>query len=162
MFYDPFDHIGLSPRVWGNRGSAILLAAERGSIPTCVGKPGGSHQARGKPQVYPHVCGETYDAHTKWSIPAGLSPRVWGNLGASTSHIRKIRSIPTCVGKPSYSLAILSIIGVYPHVCGETRFCCGHGNSPMGLSPRVWGNLHYVELCENKARSIPTCVGKPW
>ena len=50
---------GLSPRVRGNRRCGDAGRATRRSIPACAGEPRPAVRARGRPWVYPRVCGGT-------------------------------------------------------------------------------------------------------
>ena len=53
--------------------------------------------------------------------PAGLSPRVRGNLRAYLKAHRVSRSIPACAGEPGAAVPELATYRVYPRVCGEPR-----------------------------------------
>ena len=52
--------------------------------------------------------------------PAGLSPRVRGNLNADRVAARSRGSIPACAGEPTPSSPMRSPWKVYPRVCGGT------------------------------------------
>ena len=131
---------GLSPRVWGNLLKNLSSSSSGGSIPTCVGQPSHSHDARLARKVYPHVCGATPPAEQQGQGQRGLSPRVWGNPGLAQVRENRQRSIPTCVGQPAKKPPCTSESRVYPHVCGATPGRYRRRHITRGLSPRVWGN----------------------
>ena len=72
--------IGLSPRVWGNRGQLGKSGGIFRPIPTCVGQPKSYKDEWAHQGAYPHVCGATLKPNAKIIDADGLSPRVWGNL----------------------------------------------------------------------------------
>ncbi len=51
---------------------------------------------------------------------------------------------------------------VYPRVCGGTPSPALAFGLPIGLSPRVRGNLLRSGHDKNGSRSIPACAGEPW
>ena len=72
------------------------------SIPACAGEPSVKPANCMVMTVYPRVCGGTSTAWTTRIAPAGLSPRVRGNLSAWRSDQYSARSIPACAGEPAY------------------------------------------------------------
>ena len=55
----------------------------------------------------------------------------------------------------------VSLMSVYPRVCGGTGMVCTQMGSGVGLSPRVRGN-HPAPPCHRPpVRSIPACAGEP-
>ena len=151
----------LSPRVRGNPLGNTEVAMHPESIPACAGEPGAGarlqHFGRSIPacagepcggrcccwcwRVYPRVCGGTSGFLTNRAFPAGLSPRVRGNLALTSAGVGLVGSIPACAGEPAILLRSGGGGGVYPRVCGGT---CGWPPQPAvwrGLSPRVRGNL---------------------
>ena len=52
-------HVGLSPRVRGNRVAVPVFAGRIGSIPACAGEPSCENSALASAKVYPRVCGGT-------------------------------------------------------------------------------------------------------
>ena len=73
-------YVGLSPRVRGNPGVALVLLLGVGSIPACAGEPLRRRVHTVKVRVYPRVCGGT-------EADDGGDPVVSG-------------SIPACAGEP--------------------------------------------------------------
>ena len=152
---------GLSPRVRGNQNYVSLADLKIGSIPACAGEPHPGAHARGalgvypacagEPgflrltralgRVYPRVCGGTINRGINGLIHHGLSPRVRGNLGATSGRRRGS--------------------GVYPRVCGGTRRPGRPAGRREGLSPRVRGNPGPVRVAHDVERSIPACAGEP-
>ena len=132
---------GLSPRVRGNRAHISDPAGCIGSIPACAGEPGWRISTIRQPPVYPRVCGGTVVQRPHQDALEGLSPRVRGNRWVSTVSAVPTGSIPACAGEPGCTGCICITRKVYPRVCGGTwRIGTGQSN-PLGLSPRVRGNL---------------------
>ena len=172
---------GLSPRVRGNPNTNDRTAGGYGSIPACAGEPIPSTPVPAINGVYPRVCGGTYSKHPSSGHQWGLSPRVRGNLLDRRRFRASFRSIPACAGEPKYSLDPTQPHKVYPRVCGGTvrtapvpvvgwvypRVCGGTFTVPNvwqhmdGLSPRVRGNLHHININPRYPRSIPACAGEP-
>ena len=48
----------------------------------------------------------------------------------------------------------------HPHVRGEKSFFCYYVVTGFGSSPRAWGKALFLDLNQEVARIIPTCVGK--
>ena len=93
--------VGLSPRVRGNLGKAGRSLNAAGSIPACAGEPTTAGRMMLPRGVYPRVCGGTIGFRYIAVCPAGLSPRVRGNLAAVNPDGAWTRSIPACAGEPS-------------------------------------------------------------
>ena len=91
---------GLSPRVRGNLGCAVVKSTSRRSIPACAGEPPQSRSARGMRRVYPRVCGGTQNGSLSTPLGTGLSPRVRGNLLRTAPCSVLVGSIPACAGEP--------------------------------------------------------------
>ena len=51
-------------------------------------------------EVYPRVCGGTFDGLTDKVYAFGLSPRVRGNLAGVGGRAADAGSIPACAGEP--------------------------------------------------------------
>ena len=120
-----FSLSGLSPRVRGNHVSQQPRGDHPGSIPACAGEPIFSHRWATSPRVYPRVCGGTLWLSLRHYTPAGLSPRVRGNLYSLIAECRPPGSIPACAGEPPGRHRCYRGRGVYPRVCGGT--CCTDG-----------------------------------
>ena len=152
---------GLSPRVRGNRDHRRTSLRRAGSIPACAGEPPNTAFATYCPKVYPRVCGGTQLDSSTSSDPAGLSPRVRGNLLEVIPHCQGKGSIPACAGEPSGGNPALPGQRVYPRVCGGTNPTSPKTTCPYGLSPRVRGNRIGGFLGNHGQRSIPACAGEP-
>ena len=50
---------------------------------------------------------------------------------------------------------------VYPRVCGGTPVVFFAHHKPLGLSPRVRGNLNETPRQPCRGGSIPACAGEP-
>ena len=111
---------GLSPRVRGNLTRSVLPSVCRRSIPACAGEPHYDPQEMVTLEVYPRVCGGTYDIVSWARDQKGLSPRVRGN--------------PVTIWQNG------RIPKVYPRVCGGTDTRRRNQKTLEGLSPRVRGN----------------------
>ena len=131
---------GLSPRVRGNRPPLPGCSAPARSIPACAGEPQRAASSVCGHAVYPRVCGGTHTSPLLPCSPAGLSPRVRGNLLKLLSRDLYPGSIPACAGEPSRSRARPRNTAVYPRVCGGTCRARRAGWRDGGLSPRVRGN----------------------
>ena len=91
----------------------------------------------------------------------GLSPRVRGNHKPFFAFGVEAGSIPACAGEPLMTGRIRPKYKVYPRVCGGTTIETGPMNWPMGLSPRVRGNLRHPRKRRVHPGSIPACAGEP-
>ena len=152
---------GLSPRVRGNRGGAMVYSPGIRSIPACAGEPPSGRSSEPLPAVYPRVCGGTYTTLRRDFFLSGLSPRVRGNPTVLSSDLIGKRSIPACAGEPQRRQAGAWKLMVYPRVCGGTTEWIWTGSLMAGLSPRVRGNPYCMRLPGFLVRSIPACAGEP-
>ena len=152
---------GLSPRVRGNRSAVSIGVFSIGSIPACAGEPGRERRPCHAGTVYPRVCGGTRPASLPPVTARGLSPRVRGNPVSPGRPRLRCRSIPACAGEPKASPAHGRSSGVYPRVCGGTRWRLPWLPPTMGLSPRVRGNLSDFQFAAVQSGSIPACAGEP-
>ena len=91
----------------------------------------------------------------------GLSPRVRGNLLDACARRRCQRSIPACAGEPQRLSASGQRLWVYPRVCGGTGRTKATLKGVGGLSPRVRGNLEFLNAFPTFLGSIPACAGEP-
>ena len=153
--------LGLSPRVRGNHTVPHYGRTNRRSIPACAGEPASGRVDRGRPAVYPRVCGGTGQLVSLPAQPLGLSPRVRGNHLVVREDDVAHRSIPACAGEPVDSARPRSPQGVYPRVCGGTFNQDVHSRKTRGLSPRVRGNPGSRPPSRLCRRSIPACAGEP-
>ena len=153
--------LGLSPRVRGNLSWRWWCGGCGRSIPACAGEPNPLSVVSDAYWVYPRVCGGTAAITRADSPPAGLSPRVRGNLVFGRRAGQREGSIPACAGEPVRRVRDCGPLSVYPRVCGGTvpgllLNCAG-----WGLSPRVRGNRANRVTLAHLAWSIPACAGEP-
>ena len=111
---------GLSPRVRGNPLVTMSRLAVSGSIPACAGEPAPRQTLQGTTAVYPRVCGGTPPPPILAPPRKGLSPRVRGNQEKEGGATTDIRSIPACAGEPTSCVSTMTLLRVYPRVCGGT------------------------------------------
>ena len=152
---------GLSPRVRGNLLHFQQQVARAGSIPACAGEPSVSKGVGICFQVYPRVCGGTAAGDYGEGAPAGLSPRVRGNLVSAILSLTAERSIPACAGEPPRPRKPGRGWRVYPRVCGGTAGQGKLAHRRHGLSPRVRGNQIRQNRYNRRPGSIPACAGEP-
>ena len=153
--------VGLSPRVRGNRDAQQQVSDKTGPIPACAGQPTPSASKSITARAYPRVCGATPHIPFELALRTGLSPRVRGNLQNSQDAASVMGPIPACAGQPGRCYATWLGLGAYPRVCGATGIWMMADTRPLGLSPRVRGNL-----CRNTSQKpcrgpIPACAGQP-
>ena len=153
---------GLSPRMRGNRAVDGAGQPTDRSIPAYAGEPHRQPARCGLATVYPRVCGGTAPVTCGAAADRGLSPRMRGNRCSWCWPIRDERSIPAYAGEPLSETPALSAGTVYPRVCGGTGACeCGDV-SPLGLSPRMRGNLTQYFAHHIAVGSIPAYAGEPY
>jgi len=153
--------MGLSPRVRGSHVAARKQTGIGGSIPACAGEPWLRPWARFWLGVYPRVCGGAMWRRASKPASVGLSPRVRGSQTHKISRKTFTGSIPACAGEPQDASHFLSLLGVYPRVCGGA-FLGGHLLLEChGLSPRVRGSPRRRQGCACHLGSIPACAGEP-
>ena len=92
-------------------------------------------------EVYPRVCGGTYNTRRAAVRNEGLSPR--------------------CAGEPFGAAIPGPEPRVYPRVCGGTASQAFQSGTLSGLSPRVRGNPGKLDNLLITDRSIPACAGEP-
>ena len=127
------------------------------------------------------MCGGTVLNGSSSGLPAGLSPRVRGNLHHSRLKAGRPRSIPACAGEPApmlmpahpprvypacagepnHGIRHNHQYAVYPRVCGGTCSQEAQQTLERGLSPRVRGNRREIMRRPRRAGSIPACAGEP-
>ena len=107
------------------------------------------------------MCGGTYHFNTEEYGDYGLSPRVRGNRWRVPGVQFPQRTIPACAGEPDYAGVIQNSERDYPRVCGGTYIMPILGRRPVGLSPRVRGNLITLVSYKTPKGTIPACAGEP-
>ena len=152
---------GLSPRLRGNLLPPYPQPTETRSIPAPAGEPPRPGGSTWYSTVYPRACGGT-STPTEQACPAsGLSPRLRGNLKTRHSPYLLSRSIPAPAGEPLGADQQATGVAVYPRACGGTSVTEGAPGTPVGLSPRLRGNLAALASSLALARSIPAPAGEP-
>ncbi len=151
---------GPSPRGWGNRSSLQTGSAMRRAIPTWVGKSGTGGGEFAFKTGHPHVGGDIRGGSGNAVLPAGPSPRGWGNPRFARVMYAAQRAIPTWVGKSSLPHPITDARPGHPHVGGEIEGIFRAVVGINGPSPRGWGNLMVCCNDTPESRAIPTWVGK--
>ena len=131
------------------------------SIPAYAGEPTESTLARAVAQVYPRVCGGTWEVVPRNAHLKGLSPRMRGNPLLSRRCRNFRRSIPAYAGEPGHLCKLPPASGVYPRVCGGTRVTSVMTTGGEGLSPRMRGNPGRGPSPDGAAGSIPAYAGEP-
>ena len=111
-------------------------------------------------KVYPRVCGGILFHSMSMVIGSGLSPRVRGNQLTNDIRLTPVGSIPACAGESTGISFFRVNITVYPRVCGGILGVELIPQTPIGLSPRVRGNLHWYCLGFVHLGSIPACAGE--
>ena len=154
-------HMGLSPRVRGNRERRGLPHVAVGSIPAGAGEPGRRARGTPSPRVYPRGCGGTADGNRWGQYMQGLSPRVRGNRPRPLEAGRARGSIPAGAGEPITTAPPPRPRGVYPRGCGGTHHSSPRRRTERGLSPRVRGNPDHARVGVSRDRSIPAGAGEP-
>ena len=153
--------IGLSPRLRGNRGPTLSHYGGTRSIPAPAGEPNLLQYRLSRQAVYPRACGGTDKKSTtanqynglsprlrgtpplppRRGFRPGLSPRLRGNHGARLTPESIGESIPAPAGEPLCRRVARCGGRVYPRACGGTRSSVRTPYFPIGLSPRLRGNL---------------------
>ncbi len=132
---------GLSPRVRGSPRKTLAGATKEGSIPACAGEPPTRSSRSRAGRVYPRVCGGAPSPRRLTGKEGGLSPRVRGSRDAPPPLHVHGRSIPACAGEPGRKVNPITLLKVYPRVCGGSR--------RQGISR------------DSRYGSIPACAGEP-
>ena len=145
----------------GNPSSSSTRTSIFGSIPAYAGEPRNRAVATAEAGVYPRVCGGT-STSDRWSgLPAGLSPRMRGNLSRRVRADLVAGSIPAYAGEPGRRRRCPAAPRVYPRVCGGTGVRSRSRSRFWGLSPRMRGN-HAVPVHDRRhLGSIPAYAGEP-
>ena len=110
-------------------------------------------------QDHPHACGDKYFCQVRHRHVVGSSPRVWGQVSASSSFNKYKGIIPTRVG--TSGIVDMSHITHqdHPHACGDKTDDKTSTRTDNGSSPRVWGQERCSARIPPTAGIIPTRVG---
>ena len=154
-------HLGLSPRLRGNRRAGRLRREYQGSIPAPAGEPTSTARCTASTTVYPRACGGTLGGRESGQLRMGLSPRLRGNLAGIGIILNIERSIPAPAGEPGTLSAAGARCPVYPRACGGTVVSFLPHVILVGLSPRLRGNPEGGLKTSGLSRSIPAPAGEP-
>ena len=97
---------GPSPRGWGELADLLAPPPPRRTIPTRVGRTGRNRVSCSTYSDHPHAGGENRHRSTSSSCMSGPSPRGWGEPNRLPALLQFRRTIPTRVGRTSYSCRI--------------------------------------------------------
>ena len=152
--------MGLSPLVRGKRCCFRQSGRCQGSIPACAGEtqPGSIRGKQG--QVYPRLCGGNVDPLDQSPISWGLSPLVRGKHPPTEWTSSDRGSIPACAGETAYLFVCLSLVWVYPRLCGGNDIYLPAHILHRGLSPLVRGKPLIFVNYDKFHGSIPACAGE--
>ena len=144
-------------------GVRFLFPPPIGSWESLVDVVAGSSPVGGtRSYCIPNRAGESQFPSVSPPEPTiGLSPRVRGNRHNRPEVRRYIWSIPACAGEPNQTGREDSHEQVYPRVCGGTDTDAASWRNMTGLSPRVRGNLEFLNAFPTFLGSIPACAGEP-
>ena len=109
------------------------------TIPTRVGKTPASARSAQPVSDHPHARGENALSASSGRFCCGPSPRAWGKPFGFWRRKRRLRTIPTRVGKTRGMPSSASGPSDHPHARGENALHPGRSNDPVGPSPRAWG-----------------------
>ena len=155
---------GLSPRVRGSRSSSDACpAADTRSIPACAGEPSGPACTDTRREVYPRVCGGAVPLVAVLPLCRGLSPRVRGSRISYGGRRRQgPGSIPACAGEPGLPRRIPNRrAGLSPRVRGSPDLAAPV-MSMVAVYPRVCGGAARTSFpVDGPSWSIPACAGEP-
>ena len=114
-----------------------------------------------KERVYPRACGGTSQQRTVGNPGTGLSPRLRGNRPQILAVGIHPRFIPAPAGEPPSDSPSGCESEVYPRACGGTAALPSRRMFPIGLSPRLRGNLYVPLGTVRQVRFIPAPAGEP-
>ena len=145
----------------GNPGIEELRFAVPGSIPALAGEPSAAPPRGSGRWVYPRACGGTRSTARAQRPSWGLSPRLRGNRGDCGLQATRPGSIPALAGEPLMGGGLNDATAVYPRACGGTLRVSPRCWLNCGLSPRLRGNLSFLQFCVRLPGSIPALAGEP-
>ena len=109
--------------------------------------------------VHPHDCGEHLLMARSTASNCGSSPRLRGTLVCNQKLGTVARFIPTTAGNTSPSCAVVPVVTVHPHDCGEHLRLSVPSGFLLGSSPRLRGTRLSSHLSGCRGRFIPTTAG---
>ncbi len=113
---------GPSPRAWGKRHNVGKRSVFVRTIPTGVGKTSVFTVSQTMRADHPHGRGENLTGSTGLPGCAGPSPRAWGKQYKHAITPRRLRTIPTGVGKTGQGNGQDRFHTDHPHGRGENNF----------------------------------------
>ena len=146
------------------RGEKVVSPERRRAgirnIPTGVGR----RTTRNLDSIFlpehPHGRGEKTKNIPHQRPKDGTSPRAWGEGGIPGVHFRRVRNIPTGVGRSTPLAGVLFCAEEHPHGRGEKARASVVQTREDGTSPRAWGEGRGGNRRGAQLRNIPTGVGR--
>ncbi len=132
---------GPSPRGWGERRNCGTRKSPARTIPTRVGRTPRREPARCMVPDHPHAGGENAETQCGPVVVVGPSPRGWGELPFPSLPLKRLRTIPTRVGRTSALQLVMVRRSDHPHAGGENFMAIAKIATAAGPSPRGWGEL---------------------
>ena len=145
--------------MWGQAPEPVITSGQEGIIPTRVGTRKGANDDTKKTKDHPHACGDKKKSSYCLATVAGSSPRVWGQVQLWIAVINQAGIIPTRVGTSGNESYRKHGRTDHPHACGDKFIMRSRFVVSEGSSPRVWGQVLSLPLCNGQGRIIPTRVG---
>ncbi len=166
---------GSSPRGWGKDLPGVRRVERPGIIPTRVGKGRWPRASLDVPRIiptrvgkgarapsrrsgsrdHPHAGGERSARAGAEVSEGGSSPRGWGKAAPFRSRRRRLRIIPTRVGKGDCRPGSRRLDRDHPHAGGERKQSGWAPRGVLGSSPRGWGKVQEQVVGGGGFRIIP-------
>ena len=108
---------------------------------------------------HPHAYGDKYNVGGTTPSKKGSSPRVWGQVLKKYSDAIINRIIPTRMGTSIFGHREFILQQDHPHAYGDKILFLQQRKSPIGSSPRVWGQVHICRYLCKSLGIIPTRMG---
>ena len=90
-------------------------------------------------QDHPHAYGDKVSFALPLVSCAGSSPRVWGQVSVTSTHLLSCRIIPTRMGTSLTVAQLQEKAKDHPHAYGDKSIAEVSRSPIKGSSPRVWG-----------------------
>ena len=152
-------HVGSSPRVWGQETILQSLKSFCRIIPTRMGTSPKHTVCRKGVEDHPHAYGDKPITMFVLISSLGSSPRVWGQVYQKYDGNQPVRIIPTRMGTSTGRVYKAGAEEDHPHAYGDKRTRHHSSALPPGSSPRVWGQVHIMSWYTFVDRIIPTRMG---
>ncbi len=108
------------------------------------------------------MCGGTGGCALVKPPVGGLSPRVRGNRAQLSAFRAVSRSIPACAGEPHHPGRGISLVKVYPRVCGGTVPATARWASAPGSIPACAGEPIFPPVVAWLRKVYPRVCGGTW